>query len=104
MTMKNEINKIRNAKAAGASAVATLVKPYIKFNYKGGEAEYTLEACMIARVVTELCDTFHADIAKKITWGEKITEKQAYAVAAKFCELDFTFGQFRSANAHLFED
>lgn len=107
MTMNNEIKKIRNAKAAGPSAVFQLVKATEIFTYSRGyvtPAEYSLEGCMIAHVVRELCDTFHADIAAKINHGEKISDKQAYAVAAKFCELDFTFGQFRSANAHLFED
>ena len=102
--MKNEINKIRTAKAAGANEVAKILKPAIRFSYAGGDAEYSIEACMIARVVRELTDTFHADIARKINNGDKISDKQVFAVAAKFCELNFTFGEFKSANAHLFED
>jgi len=103
--MKNEINKIRNAKAAGTSAVFQLVKPTAKFSYdRKNQAEYSIEASMIAWLIRDLCTSFHADIAKNINGDEMITEKQAYAIATKFCELDFTFGQFKSANAHYFEE
>jgi len=101
--MKNEINKIRNAKAAGATEIAKLLKPFSKHSYtQKNLAEYSLEAIMVANVVKELSDTFHVEIASKISNEEMISDKQVFALAAKFCELDFTISQFKSANDHIF--
>jgi len=102
MKMQNETLAIRTARKSGPSAVAKILTPYSVFSHKGGDCEYTLEAKMIVNLMREICKTFHADIAKKISRGFKVSEKQIFAVAAEFCEISFTFGDFRNANSHLF--
>ena len=102
--MNNEITAIRNAKQSGSSEIAKLLTPYMRFKYTRSVAEYALEAKMIARLIADVGDKFHADIASRLIADEKITGNEASALASKFCSIKFTLGQFKKINEHLFDE